>query len=384
MRLPRLGWPVLWICLPVLSAAGALLLSNGYGNHVSIMAAAATIVALTGALVFARSLSIRALAGLLYCAALALMWAFTLRGQSYMGTTSRRSCTSLRRSRRRCGTRHIRRRRPGDAERLRPSPTLSVLCGIAPLVSELIYPALFALYPVALFALALRYLRPPFAFVAGVFLIAQNWFFQLIPGIARQEIGLLFFAGLALALLEGRDEALATCAAVAPLAGTPLRTQWVSSSAWGSEWCSATTDHVLRGWHFASRRRGSDDRNAAAPTPALVRDGHRRDHYCARRRRSMVCGRDRFHVEPDGVLEHSGEAGAQSPAQNIVQPGPRIPLPVGYVALTGDGDAVPGPGGRRVCGAASQLASLGSGPAAAVRSAYRAGHSADGTVDQSD
>ena len=229
VRLPRLGWPVLWICLPVLSAAGALLLSNGYGNHVSIMAAAATIVALTGALVFARSLSIRALAGLLYCAALALMWAFTLRGQVVYGydiSTELHIAQTVKAS----GVWHT--AHSGDAYGAMLSvsilpATLSVLSGIAPLVLlKLIYPALFALYPVALFALALRYLRPPFAFVAGVFLIAQNWFFQLIPGIARQEIGLLFFAGLALALLEGRDRGAGDLRSGRSSSGDlPLRTQ---------------------------------------------------------------------------------------------------------------------------------------------------------------
>ena len=64
------------------------------------------------------------------------------------------------------------------------------------------YPALFALFPVAVYSLGRRFLSRRAAFVAAALVIVQSYFFQQQPEIARQEIGLLIFAGIIGALFD--------------------------------------------------------------------------------------------------------------------------------------------------------------------------------------
>ncbi len=61
-----------------------------------------------------------------------------------------------------------------------------------------------ALLPVSVFLIGDRFMRRAFAAGAAALLLVQNYFFQLLPELARQEIGLLFFAVLIAALVEPR------------------------------------------------------------------------------------------------------------------------------------------------------------------------------------
>ena len=70
------------------------------------------------------------------------------------------------------------------------------------LVFSVVYPAIGALLPVAVFGLARRVLSRRWAFAAATFVIMQE--FQDLPALARQEIAMVLFAVLLAAMLDTR------------------------------------------------------------------------------------------------------------------------------------------------------------------------------------
>src|SRR6185437_14251666 len=71
------------------------------------------------------------------------------------------------------------------------------------LVFKVVYPLIFALFPVAIFGLARKVMTRSWAFIAAAFTIGQ-YAFSEIAGFARQEIALVLFAALVAAMLDGR------------------------------------------------------------------------------------------------------------------------------------------------------------------------------------
>jgi uncharacterized membrane protein len=61
-------------------------------------------------------------------------------------------------------------------------------------IFKVVYQSIFAFVPLIIFLTARKYVPPILAFFASVFFIFQPWFIQPAPALARQEIGLLFFA----------------------------------------------------------------------------------------------------------------------------------------------------------------------------------------------
>jgi uncharacterized membrane protein len=59
---------------------------------------------------------------------------------------------------------------------------------------KVIYPSIFAFVPLIIYLSVKKYVAPILAFLASMFFIFQPWFIQPAPALARQEIGLLFFA----------------------------------------------------------------------------------------------------------------------------------------------------------------------------------------------
>ena len=72
------------------------------------------------------------------------------------------------------------------------------------MVFSVVYPAIGALLPVAVFGLARRVLSRRWAFAAATFVIVQE--FQELPALARQEIAMVLFAALLAAMLDARIE----------------------------------------------------------------------------------------------------------------------------------------------------------------------------------
>ena len=197
-------WPLV---LPVIAWAGATRLNNGHGATVAIVAVAVTGAALLAGVWGAQRWSVAQSAVLIYGASLALIWGFSLRGHFVYGFDINGEYQTF------IGVLHAGRwhvSHYNDAYGAMLSLTilpsaLSALTGASPLlVLKVIFPFLFAFFPVAVFLLASRALTFRFAYLAVLFIVIQDYLFQQLPGIARQEIALLFFACLVAAMLDSR------------------------------------------------------------------------------------------------------------------------------------------------------------------------------------
>jgi glycosyltransferase involved in cell wall biosynthesis len=198
------AWPLL---LAVLSWIGAMRLTNGHGNAVAMVGIGITIAVLLIGVWRAPQWSVGQLAMLIFGASLALMWSFSLRGHYVYGfdiATEYQVFT---------GVLHAGRWYSSHANdpygamlslTVLPS-SLVALTGASPLlVFKAVYPFLFALFPAAVFLLATRVISRRFAYLGTLFIVVQNYLFQQLPAIARQELGLLFFVCLVAAMFDAR------------------------------------------------------------------------------------------------------------------------------------------------------------------------------------
>ncbi len=213
-RPARLAWPLI---LPLVAAAGALRLNSGHGNGVAVVATAACVVVLVTAIVLAPRLDKSLLAVILYAAGLAMMWSISLRGAlpgfDIASEYYKLHQTVL------TGIWHP--AHHDDAYGAMLSVTvmpaeLHFLSGVPDLlVFKVVYPAIGALLPVAVFGLARRILSRRWAFAAATFVVAQA--FADLPMIARQEIAIVLFAALLAAMLDARIQRRSQWALVALL-----------------------------------------------------------------------------------------------------------------------------------------------------------------------
>jgi uncharacterized membrane protein len=200
----RLALPLI---LPLVAAAGALRLNSGHGDAVAVLSLVACIVLLITALVQAASLEPAELAVIVYAAGLALMWSFSLRGNLVYGFDIATEYHAMQQTLL-SGVWHP--AHPGNAYAALLSVTvlpteLHAISGVPGLlVFKVVFPAIAALFPVAVFGLARRILERRWAFAAAAFILMQATFFQTLPALARQEIGLLLFAALLMAILDTR------------------------------------------------------------------------------------------------------------------------------------------------------------------------------------
>jgi uncharacterized membrane protein len=210
IRLSR-AWPLV---LPLISGVGAALFNNGHGRGLAIAGMAAAVATVVVCIVFARRMSASQLATAIFGVALAAGWSFSLRSHFVYGwdiASEYRIVNGTYVA----GIWHS--YHPKDAYAAMLSlttfpATLTALAGMPSLfLLKVVYPVLFALFPVGLFKLANRVVGRRYAFMAAAFLVVQGFFFQQMSGLARQEVGLLVFIALFAALLE---------------ADLPRRTQW--------------------------------------------------------------------------------------------------------------------------------------------------------------
>jgi GT2 family glycosyltransferase len=201
--------PAAWLSpvllLPPLAAAGALRLTHERGAAVAMVALAGCALALIFGVVRARHIGAGRLAVLLYAVSLAMMWSYALRGDLVYGydiaaeyAVAQETATS--------GL-WVTGPHPdayGAMLSITVLPTqLHALTGLpVVLVLKLVYPAVFALFPVGIFHLAARFLPRHWAFAAAAFVVAQGALTQQLPALARQEVALLLFAALCGALLD--------------------------------------------------------------------------------------------------------------------------------------------------------------------------------------
>ncbi len=203
-RARRAAWPLL---LPVLAVAGAALLDRGSTGAVAIATAAAAVGSLALAALLGHRLPATTLALVLYGAGLAMILSFSMRTPFVVGWDINGELSTLEAV---LAEGSWARLRPDDAYGAMASVTvlpaaLHALSGLGPeLVLKLVYPALLATFPCAVFLIARRFLRTRTAFIVAVFVLAQDYFQQQLPAVARQEIALVLFASLVAVLTDRR------------------------------------------------------------------------------------------------------------------------------------------------------------------------------------
>ncbi len=198
----KLAWPLLF---PLLSAAGALRLNSGHSAHLAAVAVVATIILLVIAFLMAPQFDRALLAIVLFATGLGMMWSFSLRGSSVYGFDIAGEYYWLNQTVV-TGVWHF--SHSTDAYGAMLSVTvlpaeLHALSGIpALLIFKVVYPVIFAMFPVAVYTLGDRVLRQRWAFMAGVLVIVELAFFQEFPALAREEIATVLFAALISAVLD--------------------------------------------------------------------------------------------------------------------------------------------------------------------------------------
>jgi uncharacterized membrane protein len=196
-----LAWPIV---LPLVGAVGALRLNSGHGNLIAIIAIFLVVITLVVTFLRAPWHEDAFFAVVLFAAALALMWSFSLRGDLVYGFDISdeyylftQTVTT--------GVWHF---SQGDAYgamlSLTVLPTeLHELSGVQTLlIFKVVYPVIAALFPVATFCLARRLLGGRWAFMAACLVIMQQTFFQNFTALARQEIATVLFVVLISAILD--------------------------------------------------------------------------------------------------------------------------------------------------------------------------------------
>ena len=202
-RPASLAWPLI---LPLIAAAGALRLNSGHSASIAVIAAFSFVALLVTAAVMSSRLGDKLLRVILHAASLAALWSFSLRGDGLYGFDISTEYQRLQQTIN-SGIWHA--AHPNDAYGAMLSVTvmpteLHELSGVPGLlVLKVVYPILFAFFPVALFDLARRILSPFWSFIAAAFTIGQYAFTE-IASVARQEIGLIFFVALVATMLETR------------------------------------------------------------------------------------------------------------------------------------------------------------------------------------
>jgi uncharacterized membrane protein len=199
--------PFLLACplvLPLAAAAGAIRLNNGHGSAVALGTVVALVIVLSASAALSARLDKSLLEMVLYAAGLAMVWASSLRGDPLYGFDI---ATEYQRLQHTVDSGIWHTAHPNDAYGAMLSITvmpaeLHALSGVPALqIFKIIYPMIYALFPVAIFGLGRKILARPWAFIAAAFTIGQYAFTEL-AGFARQEIALVIFAALIAAMLD--------------------------------------------------------------------------------------------------------------------------------------------------------------------------------------
>ena len=207
----RAGWP---LALPVIAAAGALRLNSQHGGTIAVIAVAGFVALLVVGAALAWRLSVRSLRMLLYAVSLAWGWSYSLRGDGVYGFDI---ATEYQRLQQTISSGIWYPVHHNDAYGAMLSVTvvpaeLHALSGLPGLlIFKVVYPMIYAFFPVAIFDLALRFLTPRWAYLAAAFTISQYAFTEIVSP-ARQEMALVLFTALIAAVLEAEIEWRAQCA----------------------------------------------------------------------------------------------------------------------------------------------------------------------------
>lgn len=192
------------LILPVIAILGAQRLNNGDSNTVALTATFLCVAVLIATVFYASRLENSLLTMIIFSAALALMYSYSLRGALVYGfdisTEYQRLSETVA-----TGVWHPAHYNDayGAMLSLTVMPTeFHFLTGVSALmVFKVVYPLFGALFPIEVFAIAKRVLSPTWSFIAAVILIAQSGFAEELPALARQEVALALFGALVAVML---------------------------------------------------------------------------------------------------------------------------------------------------------------------------------------
>lgn len=71
-------------------------------------------------------------------------------------------------------------------------------------IYKLVFPVMFSIVPLAVYLIARKILNTGYAFLSAAFFISQYWFIEQMPALARQEVALIFFAGILIFIFDNR------------------------------------------------------------------------------------------------------------------------------------------------------------------------------------
>lgn len=203
--LPSARWLALSMLLPILALVGALRLNHGGGKPVAVLALVFCLIVLVAAALTADRLDVTRLSVLLFATSLAMMWAYSLRSDLVYGYDIAAEVYTVHTT----IVDGIWHTGPHpDAYGAMVSLTilpaqLHAVTGLPDvLVLKVVYPAIFAMFPVGIFNIATRFLPYRWSFIAAVFVLVQGGTVQELPALARQEIAFLLFLALLGAILE--------------------------------------------------------------------------------------------------------------------------------------------------------------------------------------
>jgi uncharacterized membrane protein len=195
------------LALPLVAAAGAVRLNGGDDATVAVVAGVLAVALVAFGVLAAPRLSSVNLGFLVYGLSLALAWSFALRGSFLYGADIAAEFHVVQ-STIDAGAWHPSSSNDAYAAMLSLTTlpaSLHGLTGISALdLLKVVYPMVLALFPVGVFALAVRFVPKRWAFVAAALAFVQYFYFQQFPAVARQEIGLIMFLGLMAAVIDDR------------------------------------------------------------------------------------------------------------------------------------------------------------------------------------
>ncbi|MCD0450140.1 DUF2206 domain-containing protein [Actinocorallia sp. API 0066] len=205
--LPGTAWLLLPPLVPLLAAIGALRLNTGHDNTIAVVSIVVCLLLLVVSTASADRMTHGQLSIMLVAVALAMMWSFSLRSELVYGFDI---ATEYGQARRTYLAGVWEADHSTDAYGAMLSITLMpaqlhALTGMSEVVVlKLVYPILFALFPVGVFRLADRFLPTRWAYLAATYALVQGGIFQQLPALARQEIALLLFAAVLGAVFDHR------------------------------------------------------------------------------------------------------------------------------------------------------------------------------------
>jgi len=189
----------------VTAAAGAITLNHGGPSVIAVAGSVFAVAGILAALVLPAPLLDRLAKPLIFSSALALLYAFSLRSNYVYGWDISQEYRVLSQT---ASNENWTSNVHGNAYAAMLSITMvpAMLVKITGLdgsyVFKLIYPCFAALIPVTIYALGRQYLPARFAVAGPVLILAQQSWSSMIPALARQELGLFYFALLLVALMD--------------------------------------------------------------------------------------------------------------------------------------------------------------------------------------